>query len=328
MNILYWAPNCGSGVEQIGFVYLLLLKSLGHTIDFTNTQSMNIHKKELKNLIHSNNYDYIIFNEATDTMFNRTNYKNYLKNKVFNICHSSIKVPNNVIALSLNYLLHNKISNSYPITIPLSYPFLYKKLNKKDFENRKYGMAFIGRYHFTKFHKDVENFLNKNNIRMDYSVVSNNYENEIPSVMQFNNLNINEIYNLLLDTQYLLLPSTTECLSLVVGEAQVCGCIPIVLETKDLEHEQFELSYKCFSTKDFNDTILKIINNEQIIYENILDSKFEQPWHIKRVLKQLEFIYGKENKEGKINLLENGLIENINELTLKNAEIITNQKLK
>lgn len=78
---------------------------------------------------------------------------------------------------------------------------------------------------------------------------------------------------------------------------------------------------------DNEGSFLKIINNEQIIYENILDSKFEQPWCIKRVLKQLEFIYGKENKEGKINLLTNGLVEKINELTLKNAEIITNQTL-
>ncbi len=70
MNILYWAPNCGSGIEQIGFVYLLLLKSLGHEIDYTNTQSMNIHENELKNLIHSNNYDYIIFNEARDNFYN------------------------------------------------------------------------------------------------------------------------------------------------------------------------------------------------------------------------------------------------------------------
>jgi hypothetical protein len=57
---------------------------------------------------------------------------------------------------------------------------------------------------------------------MDYSVVSNNYEGNIPSTIQFNNLNVDEIYDLLLDTQYLLLPSTTECLSLVVGEALKC----------------------------------------------------------------------------------------------------------
>jgi hypothetical protein len=27
---------------------------------------MNIHRKELKDLVHSNKYDYVIFNEATE----------------------------------------------------------------------------------------------------------------------------------------------------------------------------------------------------------------------------------------------------------------------
>ena len=66
--------NCGYGVEQIGFVYLLLLKSLGHTIDYTNTQDTITQQTALKELIHSDKYDYIIFNEASDNLFERTNF--------------------------------------------------------------------------------------------------------------------------------------------------------------------------------------------------------------------------------------------------------------
>ena len=328
MNILYWAPNCGSGIEQIGFVYLFLLKSLGHTIDFTNTQSMNIHKKELKDLVHSNKYDYVIFNEATENIFERTDYKNYPKDKVFNICHSSISVPTNVTALSLNYSYHMRTAQSFPITYPLAYPFLYKKLSKKSFYERKYKMAFIGRYHFTKFHKDVEAFLIENSITMDYSVVSNNYEGNIPSTIQFNNLNVDEIYDLLLDTQYLLLPSTTECLSLVVGEAQVCGCIPIVLETEMLEHDQFSLSHKCFDIASFNQAIQTVYKGKLLVDVDSSSIRHSQPWHIERVRKQLSLLFGAEQKPGYISLLSsNGLLDSMNELVLKNAEIITKTKL-
>ncbi len=327
MRILYYGPNCGSGVEQIGFVYLLLLKSLGHTIDYINTQCMNQQKTTIKELIHFGNYDYIIFNEASSLIFERTEYKVYPKNKVFNICHSHTSIPTNVIALSLNYSYHMKISEYYPVTIPLSYPFLYKPLNKVPFEKRKYKTAFVGRYCESKFHKDVESFLIKNGIKMDYVVASGSLPDNIPAIQVFNNLNIEEIYSLLLNTQYLLLPSVTECLSLVVGEAQVCGCIPVVLETAYLEHEQFPLSKKCFTIDEFNNYILKIYNGNNRVDYNVPDKVLEQPWHIQRVKNQLLFLFGKENGVGKINLLNNNLVDSINELTLNNAEIITNINL-
>jgi hypothetical protein len=132
---------------------------------------------------------------------------------------------------------------------------------------------------------------------MDYSLVSNNYEGNIPSTIQFNNLNVDEIYDLLLDTQYLLLPSTTECLSLVVGEAQVCGCIPIVLETEMLEHDQFSLSHKCFDIASFNQAIPKPFTKGKLLVD--VDSSSirpqPQPWLIERVRrdrKQLSLLFG------------------------------------
>ncbi|NCC70282.1 hypothetical protein EOM09_01735 [bacterium] len=325
MKILYWGPNCDSGIEQIGFIYLLLLKLLGHEIDYSNAQSVNIHEIELKKLINSSNYDFIIFNEAWNDIFKRTDFKNYPKNKVYNICHANLNVPKNVICLSLNYNYHMRIANNYPIVYPLSYPFYFKNLIKKDFKDKKYKIGYIGRLEEGKFNNKVKDFLIKNNMKLDYCIankISNNYE--IPYKEIFNNLNTNEIYEILLDTKYLLLPSTTECISLVAGEAEACGCIPIVLENSYLVHEQFKSSIKCFNIEEFNNTILKIYNNE-FINSNTINC--EQQWHINRVKKQLELLFGKEKTIGKINLLDNGLMEEIHEKTLINAEIITGTTL-
>ena len=65
-------------------------------------------------------------------------FKNYPENNVFNISHSNINIPNNVIALSLNYSYHLRATEKYPIVYPLAYPFLYKKIYKKNFEDRQY----------------------------------------------------------------------------------------------------------------------------------------------------------------------------------------------
>jgi len=325
MKILYYSPNCGSGIEQIGFIYLLLLKSLGYNIDLINTQCCKLQKTIIKDLIFSNNYDYIILNEMHNLFFERIEYRK-CNQKIFNICHSNVDIPNNIIALSLNYSYHLRIAKNYPIIIPLAYPFYYKNLNIKEFLERKYTLSYLGRYCSAKFDDKVKKFLDSNNIFLDYTITST--DNELLTNKNYKNLNTNEIYDLLLDTKYLLLPSNTECISLVVGEAQTCGCIPIVLETEFLEHEQFKLSYKCFNTDSFNETINKIINGEKIVNVNSsLIKNLSQEWHIERVKKQLETIFPKQDGKGSITLLGNNLIDKIDERCLHNAEIITNETL-
>jgi hypothetical protein len=319
MDILFYGPNCGSGIEQIGFVYLLLLKSMGHNIDYLNSQDTDTQKTFLKDLIHTGDYDFIILNEANSEIFTRTDYINYPKNKVFNICHSNINIPNNVIALSLNYKYHLNTAEAYPTVFPLPYPFLFKYVNKKPLSERKYDMSFIGRWCEGKFHKKIRTFLlNILNKKMDYGIISSVDEKylDIPA---------NEVYNNL-DTKYLLLPSTTECLSLVVGEAQVCGCIPIVLDTDYLEHEQFELAIKCFHVTEFENMIKKTLYENYTNGKNNTDKKYSQPWHIKRVKQHLEVFFGSENKIGNIHVLN--MCQSMNKLALENAEIITKTKLE
>ena len=84
MKILYYSPNCGSGIEQIGFIYLLLLKSLGYNIDLINTQCCKLQKTIIKDIIFSNNYDYIILNEMHNLFFERIEHRK-CNQKIFNI---------------------------------------------------------------------------------------------------------------------------------------------------------------------------------------------------------------------------------------------------
>lgn len=95
-----------------------------------------------------------------------------------------------------------------------------------------------------------------------------------------------------------------------------------------LEHDQFSLSHKCFDIASFNQAIQTVYKGKLLVDVDSSSIRHSQPWHIERVRKQLSLLFGAEQKPGYISLLSsNGLLDSMNELVLKNAEIITKTKL-
>ena len=323
MKILYIMGDCGSGVEQIGYVYALLLKKLGHTVPLAITQYMQDFE-DLNRIL--TNYDCVVFNEPNENCIKIM--KDSLKTiKNFQIVHSKIakETPLNTVCLSLNYYLLNKINEKNNIIFPITYPFAFKK--DASFNSRiLYNTIFVGRYNRDKFSPILRDLMKKGNFKIDFGIISKKQDDEDSDINNVitemrNNLTIDLIYEQLKYSKYLILPSTTECLSLVVGEAMVNGCIPVVLESKFVEHEQFgKYSNLFFNTHDMYDFILDTIDCDVSQHRKEMFNWANEKYSINKCLYELKQFFG-TGKDGNILNLYNK--EYSHKIPYKNAAIIT-----
>lgn len=298
MKIIYYNPTCGSGIEQIGYVYMLLLKKLGHEIELWNTQGIDIREK-LNKRLEKKDYDAILLNsvnkkEVAD-IFRKP------KGNVFAITHTSEPLPEFIVRLSLNYLYQYRYfykKNSSNLMLPITYPYNYKDIKFK--KERKYDFVFVGRWTKSKFDPKVKNFLKKSNIKIDKAYISKK-EQSVELIKDYEiKASLDKVYKLLSNSKYLLLPSTTECISLVAGEALVNGCIPVVYETNEKIHEQFFNCITCHSMNDFNEKIMELKNKKIDNQKRKRIFNFSnRMWSKEKSLKELKLIF-REGKRGKI----------------------------
>lgn len=304
MKILFYNPTCGFGIEQIGYVYTLMLKRLGHDVELWNTQGRDIRKEKIKPRIATGGFDAIILNSARK--------KEVLEmiteptKNVYAITHTSEPLPDFVFRLSLNYLSQYRIlskNNRASKMMPITYPYSFRDIefNKR----RENDFVFIGRWNKYKFHPKVKDFMIEKEIKIKKAYLS-----EIEEGYKFNNLiekyktnkSITEVYKLLKKSKFLLLPSTTESISLVAGEALVNGCIPIVYEDERKIHEQFINCISASSANNFNKKISELKNKgvSNQLRKRVFNFS-NKNWSLSKSLSELELIFGKE-KEGNINL--------------------------
>lgn len=297
MKILFWNPNCGSGIEQIGYVYALMLKKLGHEVDLFVTQCIN-KQQELSKI--APNYDCVILNEPHSKIFDRFKTNN-LKN-VFAISHSSIEnIPLNIVILSLNYLYHiDTYKNFLNVVFPLTYPFAFTK--KYDKPIKTIDTCFIGRFNPYKFTKKFIKLLKSNNIMIDQMCLNFvDYPNIDPSEISRNinyKANIINVYSVLNAARQVVIPSTTECLCLIIGEALVNGCQPIVLNMYENKKtfDQFNYPILCDSEKEMMPFIKEKVTLPDEAYE-WANEKFS----INRCYAELKCLFGKDNNK-KLNI--------------------------
>lgn len=333
MRVLYYNPPCKGGIEQTGYIFLLLLKKLGHQVDFWNTQDANIQEKIISREIENKKYDLIVLNSAHSLICPRL-IKKELDN-LFIISHAlQPSFPSFAKILTLNYLLQYKFLyyfNFSNVFFPLTYPYWWGfppgKLRKK----RKLFFVFIGRWHPSKFHPSIREFFKKNKIFIDLGILYHEEKNYSPDIFKkiSHNQLIEKVYSFLSQATYILLPSTTECISLVIGEAIVNGCFPIVFETPEQVHQQFFVGYKLYSMEEFANLTLKIFQNQvlppQEFYEKFVPFARDF-WSIEKTLTELEIIFGKTGKKGKI-IVKHTDVSFKNNLWYKNATIITKEKI-
>lgn len=304
MKILFWNPDCGSGIEQIGYVYALMLKNLGHDIDLQITQCTK-QQEEISKII--DQYDCIILNEPHEHLYKRMNLLN--KNNIYTITHGSIEnIPLNINVLSLNYFYHTNITPNYiNMVLPLTYPFAFKRYNYN--KNRIYKTSFIGRFNEYKFTKEFISLLQKNKMKIDAACIGKNDYSDvnIDDIIEksFYDANINKVYEILQNSKYAVIPSITECLCLVVGEALVNGCIPVILNKYDNKtiFNQFIYGFRPESEQIMIDILLKNKDFDMTYITEWANEKFS----IHRCYKELECLFGKTLNEGKLDIILNGL---------------------
>jgi len=319
MKILYIMGDCSSGVEQIGYVYLLLLKKLGHTIDLVVSQDMNALAKFQTAF---KNYNAVVFNEPNPNHLALFNIPP--STQTYYIVHSDTPINASLSAVSLciNYPYHAKITRATNLAYPIPYPFAFKAI-ERGHTDRQYKRGFIGRYIPPKFNPKVAEAIKHD--PLDYCFTTIEYSGlEIPAKSITRDASTLEVYEQLLETKFLILPSTTECFSLVVGEALVNGCIPIVLESEYLEHEQFR---HCIMTRTveefidayFNSEFSQTKSNEALEWSNEM---FSMP----RCLYALEQFFGHNGTEGQIR--QANLFMYSDRKPYKNAVMITSEGIK
>jgi len=321
--------DCGSGVEQIGYVYALLLKKLGHSVALAVTQCQEQFK--ILNLM-LNGYDCVVFNEPNENCM-KIMKDNLQTVKNYQIVHSNIakETPLNTVCLSLNYPLLNKISFKNNVVFPITYPFAFEK--NKEFKDRiVYNTVYVGRYNNDKFSPILRDLLKASNVKIDFGIISKIYNEENSDIDNIitemrNNLTIDLIYDQLKYSKFLVLPSTTECLSLVVGEAMVNGCIPLVLESECVEHEQFSKFAKLFfNVNDMFDHMIKYSDNDVNNYRKEMFDWSNERFCINRCLYELKQLFGLGDHP---DLISNNLLnyDYYNKIPYKNAVIITGEEI-
>jgi glycosyltransferase involved in cell wall biosynthesis len=179
--------------------------------------------------------------------------------------------------------------------------------------------------------------MEENGIKMDVVIVSHlddGYSPETVADFGVKNADLGHITEYYRKAKFLLVPSTTECITLVAGEALANGCIPITLETKDEEHKQFFNCITPHSIDEFNKVIMGLSKSDHDPEEVNRQKIFEftnKMWSIEKTLEELRVIFGTGNNS-KINLMYDdyevkGEGDCMKTIPYRNAVIITGETI-
>ncbi|MFA6896587.1 MAG: hypothetical protein WC242_05325 [Candidatus Paceibacterota bacterium] len=330
MKILFHNPPLGSGHEQIGYVFVLLLKKLGHSIDFWNTSNACLQEDVISKTI--DDYDFVVLNLGDQDKKAFDRILKVEKKHIYVIQHTLEHIAHFVKTISLNYPNHAKFAfgtQNIGIVFPVTYPYFYNQ-KIKAYKQKKYRFVYLGRWNDHKFDQKVWKFMLENKIYLDMAYINcleNNNYNKIVKKVKFNQ-SADKVFGLLANSEYLLLPSKSECIGLVIGEALVAGCIPIIHEAKDRPQEQFYNAIKCHSMNEFNQKILELKDKrvDPKYRQKVMDFS-QRMWSIDKTIEELRMIFGSTGKKGKINVMYNDHNDMTNILPYKNACIITGETL-
>jgi hypothetical protein len=191
---------------------------------------------------------------------------------------------------------------------------------------------FVGRWFKQKFDPKVKEMMESRGIKIDAAFINYkdpdyDHRNLIKEVRE--NRDLREVEEYMRNTEYLLLPSTTECISLVAGEALVNGCIPVVLDVQKDEHKQFFNCITSYSPEDFGEVVATLgerAGDLESIDRNRIFSFANKMWSIDKTLEELRVIFGKGSK-GSINVLYNERPYMPGVMPYVNATLITGEQI-
>lgn len=304
-KILYWMGDTQSGVEQIGHTFAMLLTKLGHDVSVFMTQDVDTEKSLSKK---TQDYDVVVYNEGYPLVFNRIRPLNNIKE--FNICHGSPKeAPLNIVHLCLNMPLaiRYKCAN---VMMPLTYPFYNSKILPSFKERPKFKGLYVGRFNDYKFPIKDRKELKERNIVFDAIIngpddIPENEMNSFDNI--YRNRTIPEVYKIMSDHTTLLIPSISECLSLVAGEGLSIGMDVLAVEqSAPCVYDQYKPFIHIASPDPaqlnkyrFVGMAENLLANGSPVDRSIQQKNFMRKFFsLDKTMYTLDLLFGHENKKG------------------------------
>lgn len=230
MKVLFMNRNSGAGVEFEGNIFIEILKRIVG-IDY-----IDIYQTQCRQKLASFNfspYDLIITNDLNfDEQYN--NVLN-IGTPVINISFSGGGGNSEIIDLIYDLNFYYTINYDNEINNYISLNFISGNIWKsyKKWENRSDQILYIARLHPNKIIPEFIEILRKDNRTIDfYGPISDNeyYENNKDVIKYKGFVNHKELVDIYNNYKYLYLFSITECLSMTLREALLCGTVPIVYD--------------------------------------------------------------------------------------------------
>lgn len=292
MNILFVNFNTGAGIEFIGNLFIDILKrinGIANIVEYKSQCCQTITKLDV------NAFDVLILNDFKfDDENNKKSKILEFKGPIINICHSFNPA---VIAKHGEYsIVINKEINNIDRIYSLNFISgnIWNYYNK--FHNRPNDLLYISRLIEDKIIQEFIDHLRQLNLTVDFygPLIDEKYYKNNSDVITYkgyvNHADLNKIYN---SYKRCCLFSRTECLSMTIREALLCGIKPIVYDKNNFTeyisdhiHKITDLSnielpvaspisgeeYTIIKSKlSFDDMIIQFIN----ILNDILSMKLE-----------------------------------------------------
>ena len=233
MNILLINQNKGAGVEFEGNLFLEILKKIDGitSVETSRTQDTNYLKKNLD----FSKYDLILLNDISNI---EDRYVDLLPDDkpIINInfgggdAHGKYPVD---LVLDINHPYTMYRSVEVRNVFPLSFISGNIWKNIKPWNERSDDLLYVSRLAKTKIEKVFLELLRKNKKTVDFygPIMDNDYYEEYKDVINYKGfIDHKELLNVYNSYKKIYLFSTTECLSMTLREAILCGTVPIILD--------------------------------------------------------------------------------------------------
>jgi glycosyltransferase involved in cell wall biosynthesis len=264
MNVLFMNRDSGCGVEFEGNLFIDILK---RTVGIDN---IDVYKSQCQNVYRNFDfsvYDLIILNDLSINEYEQD--KLDVGVPVININFGGVGNRSEVIDIVLDINMpytctqETDIFNYYPLS------FISGNIweNKNKWDNRSSDILYVGRLSKEKIMQSFIDSVKEQNKTIDFygPITDNDYYELNRNVINYkgyvDHRELVDIYN---KYKAVYLFSTTECLSMTLREAILCGTVPVVYDTSSYTKTIEEYCVFCDDGK-FQDVSEKIERKHKYI---------------------------------------------------------------
>jgi glycosyltransferase involved in cell wall biosynthesis len=245
MKVLFMNRNSGAGVEFEGNIFISILeRTIGiDTIDVYKTQCRNLFSK-----FDFSVYDLIILNDLSIGEYdqNKLNIGVPIININFGGTGNRSEVVDIVMDINIPYTSYSEddMFNYYPIN------FISGNIWNKftEWEERSNRILYVSRLVEQKILPEFIEYVRSIGEKIDFYglLISEDYYNKNKDVIDYKGfIDHKELLNIYNKYKSVYLFSTTECLSMTIREAILCGTVPIIYDNIHYSKAIEEYVVKC-----------------------------------------------------------------------------------